>query len=217
MKKFLNYSFFASMAFLAIFLMSADHIDAPSVQGGTADIGDYYVFQSQEQSDNMVFAVTLQGLLSPTATSAANFDESVMIEFNIDNDGDNIEDLVIQAMVRDGKVYAFGPIKPTVTGKESMVMSNATQVTADVTNYGESAKIGSANGMKVFAGPRDDPFFFDLGAYQAILGGTAGGFSNPGADTFAGTNVLSIVIEVPKSSLGNVDSINTWVESKGKK
>ncbi|MDP4247462.1 MAG: DUF4331 family protein, partial [Bacteroidota bacterium] len=30
---------------------------------------------------------------------------------------------------------------------------------------------------------------------------TATGFNNPGKDTFAGTNVLSIVVEVPKSLL----------------
>jgi hypothetical protein len=33
--------------------------------------------------------------------------------------------------------------------------------------------------MKFFAGPRDDPFFFDLGQFQAILGGTATA-KNPG-------------------------------------
>jgi hypothetical protein len=69
--------------------------------------------------------------------------------------------------------------------------------------------------MKFFAGPRDDPFFFDLGQYQAVLGGAAG-FNNPGTDTFAGTNVLSTVIEVPKSMLGSSASISVWAETKQK-
>jgi hypothetical protein len=217
MKKFLNYSILTSVLLVALFLMSADHIDAPSVQGTASDIGDFYAFESPQQSENMVFAVTMQGLMSPTATSSASFDESVLVEINIDNDGDNVEDLVIQTIVRNGKVYAFSPTKPSMTGKESTILSNALNVSADVTKYGEASKIGSANGMKVFAGPTDDPFFFDLGAYQAILGGTAGGFSNPGNDTFAGTNVMSIVVEIPKSMLGNAESINTWVETKSKK
>jgi hypothetical protein len=38
-------------------------------------------------------------LLSPNATAAA-FNENVMIEINIDNTGDNVEDLVIQAIKR---------------------------------------------------------------------------------------------------------------------
>jgi hypothetical protein len=36
-------------------------------------------------------------LLSPNATSAA-FNENVMIEINIDNTGDNVEDLVIKQL-----------------------------------------------------------------------------------------------------------------------
>ncbi len=36
------------------------------------------------------------------------FEEDVLIEFNIDNTGDNVEDLVIQAIPRNGKMYFFG-------------------------------------------------------------------------------------------------------------
>ncbi len=70
--------------------------------------------------------------------------------------------------------------------------------------------------MKFFAGPRDDPFFFDLNQYKAILAGTAGGFNNPGTDTFAGTNVLATIIEVPKTMLGSSSTINVWAETKQK-
>ena len=70
--------------------------------------------------------------------------------------------------------------------------------------------------MKFFAGPRDDPFFFDLGQFKAILGGTASGFNNPGTDTFAGTNVLSLVVEVPKAMLGTSSTLNVWAETKKK-
>jgi hypothetical protein len=70
--------------------------------------------------------------------------------------------------------------------------------------------------MKFFAGPRDDPFFFDLGQFQAILGGTATAFKNPGVDTFAGSNVLSVVVEVPKAMLGTASTLNVWAETKKK-
>jgi len=68
----------------------------------------------------------------------------------------------------------------------------------------------------MFAGLRDDPFFFDFGQYSAIIGGTATSFNNPGTDTFAGSNVMSIVVEVPKSTLGGTGTLNTWVETKKK-
>ncbi|MEM6265735.1 MAG: hypothetical protein AAGI38_24755 [Bacteroidota bacterium] len=52
----------------------------------------------------------------------------------------------------------------------------------EVTNYGESAKTGTKSGSKLFAGPRDDPFFFDREAYTEVLAGNAPGFSDPGTD-----------------------------------
>jgi hypothetical protein len=67
----------------------------------------------------------------------------------------------------------------------------------------------SNDGITVFAGVRDDPFFFDLTQFQAILAGQASGFRNPGVDTFAGTNVLAIVVEVPISMLGG-PNLNIW-------
>ena len=68
----------------------------------------------------------------------------------------------------------------------------------------------------VFAGPRDDPFFFDLDQYHAILAGKAPGFNNPGKDAFAGTNVMSVVVEVPKKLLNSTGKINVWLTTKKK-
>lgn len=207
----LSILFMGSLVFI-----SADHIDAPAVTNGSSDIADFYAFQSDADNNNMVFAVTLQGLLSPTNTSAATFDENVLVEINIDNDGDNVEDLVIQLIPRDGKMYAFGPYAPGTTGLNSSIDELATRMEVDITPYGSNAVIGTSGNSKLFAGPRDDPFFFDLGAYTDVLAGNATGFSNSGTDTFAGTNVLAIVVEVPKSTLGNNTSVNTWVETKVK-
>lgn len=61
----------------------------------------------------------VQGLLALSATSTASFDENVMVEFNIDTNNDNVEDLVIQAIPRDGKMYFFGPYAPSSTGLNS--------------------------------------------------------------------------------------------------
>jgi len=204
-----------TMLMLALALMSADHIDAPAVSGGASDITDFYGFQG-EDSDNIVFVANLQGLLSPGNTGNTTFDENTMVEFNIDTDGDAVEDLVIQAIPRDGKMYFFGPTSPANTGKSSEVLVSANQSSVDITAYGEAAKIGSNNGMMMFAGPRDDPFFMDFAKYREIIGGTASGFDDPGTDTFAGTNVMSIAVEVPKSMIGGSGSINTWVETKTK-
>lgn len=203
-------------------LIAADHIDAPAVKGASSeslgtDITDVYAFQSPSNNSNLVLVCNVMGLLSPTATAAAGFPSNTMYEFNIDNNGDNVEDLVIQAMVRNNKIVVFGPVAPGTPGSTSTVRTAGPRTDGDVTTYGQTAMVSTnVNGTKIFAGPRDDPFFFDLARFQAILGGTAPGFRSPGIDAFAGTNVMSIVVEVPKALLGSSPNISVWAESKVK-
>jgi hypothetical protein len=64
------------------------------------------------------------------------------------------------------------------------------------------AKGALANGVQVFAGPRADPFFADIGALFDLLTirklpGNMGG----GVNDFAGFNVHSIALQVPRSQL----------------
>jgi hypothetical protein len=81
--------------------------------------------------------------------------------------------------------------------------------------------LGSADGVQVFAGPRDDPFFIDLEAAFCILpdrrpvggalssscaltpsqAGTPFYFRNPGVNYVNGFNVNAIVIELPTAML----------------
>lgn len=204
------------VAIIGLIAIAADHIDAPDAQGTTADITDFYAFQGEDTS-NLVFVANVQGLLSPSATASASFDENVMVEFNIDTNNDTVEDFVIQAIPRDGKMYFFGPFTPSITGLNSTINENATMGEVAITPYNSTAITNTnSSGMQFFAGPRDDPFFMDFARYGEIIAGNASGFNNPGTDTFAGTNVLSIVVEVPKSMIGTSGTINTWVEAKSK-
>lgn len=213
--KKLTYSVLGLALMSSIIVYAADHIDAPAVAGTKSDITDFYAFQSPSNSENLAFVANVQGLLSPAATTSASFSSNTMIQFNIDNTGDSIEDLVIQVIFANDKAYAYGPVAPSVTGLSSGVEFDAVnQISVDVSEYGSDPEIRSEGGMKFFAGPRDDPFFMDFAQYGEVIAGNASGFNSPGSDTFAGTNVMSVVIEVPKAMLGNVDSINTWVSAK---
>ena len=211
--KTLGLALVAIVACAASYLIAADHIDAPAVTGTGSDITDVYAFESPANANNMVFVVNVQGLLAPAATAAASFDEEVMIEINIDNSStkDNMEDLVIQAAFDNGKVKVYGPAAPIQAGLTSTLLKS-TPIETNISTYGADPSIGEGNGIKVFAGPRDDPFFFDLNQFKAIIGGTATSFNNPGTDAFAGTNVLSLVVEVPKSMLGS-GAVNIWATS----
>jgi uncharacterized protein DUF4331 len=194
-------------------IWASDHADAPNVKGKSDDITDLYCFQGANTND-LVFVGNVQGLMSPTTTKTATFDENTIIEFKIDNTGDNVEDLVIQCVYNNGKMYIYGPVKPAQTGATSTVVGTAS-VVVPVTPYGAATPIvaTSASGIMAFAGPRDDPFFFDLNQFHAITGGTATGFNNPGTDTFAGTNVMSVVVEVPKSMLNSTGKLGVWLRT----
>ena len=203
-------------------IYAADHIDAPAVTGAGNtspgnDITDIYAFQSPADNSKMVLVLNTQGLLSPAASAAASFPSNVMYEFNIDNTGDNVEDLVIQCLVQNGKMRVYGPVAVGTPGLTSTVKTSGPVTEVAVTAYGASpVSTTNANGTRVFAGPRDDPFFFDLVRFKEILAGTQTGFRSPGLDSFAGTNVMSIVVEVPKTLLGTATTINVWGETKSK-
>lgn len=204
-------------------IYAADHIDSPSATADpTADITDLYVFRAPDPN-YLVFAANTHGLLTPGpagTTTSAKFDENTLIEFNIDTNGDAVEDLVIQCKydAASNSMVVYGPVAPSETGTRSKLEGSAT-ASVVVTAYGAAAPTisTSASGIKLFAGPRDDPFFFDLDQYKKIVAGTATGFNNPGTDHFAGLNVLSVVLEIPKTLIPTASgNINVWLETKKK-
>ncbi len=214
------------------FLISGDHLDAPGVTGTSSDITGFYAFEG-ENPNNIVLIANLQGFLPPgTATVNAAFDEDVLIEFNIDTNGNLSEDLVIQAIKRGDTMYFFGPIVPNSTGLQSEIATFAPEdrkgkvaISEGITDA--EAIVSETNGMKFFAGPRDDPFFFDLNRFNSIVLEEVSGFNAEGEDTFAGSNVLTIAVELPKSMLGagavganpfepTTPVYSMWVESKRK-
>jgi Domain of unknown function (DUF4331) len=198
------------------FLLASDHIDAPAVKNQTTDITDLYVFNGAD-TNNLVFVANTQGFLTPASSATAAFDPNTLIQLNIDNNGDNVEDLVIQAIYANGKMNFYGPVAPSMTGTRSKLEGSVT-ASVTVTPYGAASPMIStgSSGMMVFAGPRDDPFFFDLNQYHAILSGKASGFNNPGSDSFSGTNVMSLVVEVPKTLLNSTGKINVWLTTRKK-
>ena len=206
----------AALIFAGI-LYASDHMDSPTVTGQPTDITDLYVFEGKD-TNNLVFVGNTQGFLTPAASATAKFDENTLIQFSIDNNGDNIEDLVIQCKYNASanRMEVYGPIKPSITGTVSRI-EGPLIASVEVTPYGApNPIIAIQHGVKVFAGPRDDPFFFDLDQFKKILAGTATGFNNPGTDTFAGTNVLGVVVEIPKAYLRSTGKINVWLTTRTK-
>jgi hypothetical protein len=189
--------------------IAADHIDAPGVAGSTADIADFYAFEPTTGSDNTVFIVDVQSNVLPDLTYGT-FDEDVLVEINIDLDGDLVEDQVIQAIARDGKMYFFGPFSPSTTGLDSQINTNAALGSVDISST-NAITTKTNNGVSLFAGPRQDAFYFDFVRFNQVLAPSPSdnsGFNVPGTDTFANANTLSIALEIPNSLLGTPTATN---------
>jgi hypothetical protein len=179
---------------------AADHLDAPTVKkDGRIDINDVYVFHPGEAGsqdlDRTVLAMTVSpaaGVLSPT-----DFHPDASYELLIDTDGDAIQDQTIRV-------------------KFSEVDDDHQHVTAawfsddnrTLIAKGETGEVIEADGgMMVFAGLRDDPFFFDLANFNN--GATFCGAGLPVTDFFLGLNTLAIAVELPTDVIG-AGPVGVW-------
>lgn len=224
------------LASAAFFLTSADHIDAPGVASTSSDIADLYAFEG-DNPNNTVLIATVQGPLTPgEVTNNATFDENVMIQFNIDNDGDFVEDLVIQALKRGDSMYVFGPVAPGSVGLSGEVETSGPMRSVKISTS-DDLQVNTEDGVSIFAGPRRDAFFFDFNRFNAVIAGEVApeGFLPPGeaSDFFEDLNVLAVSVEVPNSMLGEApthvavaaglfpegalpNAYNVWVTTKRK-
>jgi hypothetical protein len=217
----------------AIFAVArgSDHADTPTIAktpGG--DLTDVFIFPSPNDPNNVVLVMNVHPLIPTGQSAGVSFDPNILYQFKIDNTGDNVEDLVIQAKATgtgpNQAIAIYGPAKPTRTGTQAELLP-APSATGTINN------VFSGNGATVFAGAREDPFFFDLNQFFTILPDRAtpltgknvanpdqpqatnfNGFPGtpPASDFLAGYNVLSIVVELPRAQLvgsGN-GKINLW-------
>lgn len=204
-------------AFLAFgaahWLVASDHKDGP-VTGAhpPIDIADLYAFRSPSNPENLVLVMDVRGFIPPAEAASTRFDPRLLYQFMIDTDGDAVEDQIIQAQAvgtgADQHIHFRGHAAPPMTGSAHQALDTEA-VTVSVTTTGEP-DIATNGELRVFAGVRDDPFFFDFARFQQIRQENADSFRVPGMDTFAGTNVLSLVVEFPISMLGDVTELGVW-------
>lgn len=214
-------------------VQGSDHGDtAENINRIGADLTDLYIFPSPQTPNNVVFVMDVHGLIPAGQASTVSFDPNVLYQFKIDNTGDNVEDLVIQAKFEgtgaQQKVRISGPVKPSSTGTTSVF---ETQTGTEGTINQIFSPVAD---MKVFAGAREDPFFFDLDRFYQIFPDRktpilppkrdndintpdpntprVNGWRPPGEarDFFRNINVLSIVVELPKARIGN-GRIGVWM------
>ena len=179
---------------------AADHLEAPAVQAdGRTDINDVYAFQSPTNAANTVLVMTVNpvaGVRSPTT-----FAPGARYDFLVDNNEDAVADVRYSVDFKkadaDGQRYRLQAPGRDTAGETGTV-------------------VPLAGGGMVWAGLADDPFFFDLQAFNDQVKGAGGSrtFCDAGAtDFFQGFNVTAIVLEVPSSALGD-DTIGVWAQTR---
>ncbi len=193
---------------------AADHRDSTLLTANPAiDINDVYSFRSPADPSRIVLAMTVSPLIAPSEGGSRFFEPDALYQFKIDTNGDAVEDLVIQAVpVGTGsaqRIEFFGPAAPTATGARTRLLAQATPTAQVAVSTSGQAVTATGGNLTVFAGLRDDPFFFDLTRFQAIVAGQATSFRNPGVDAFAGFNALALVVELPASALGAA-AVGVW-------
>jgi hypothetical protein len=183
----------ATLAFAAFAALSpvhaSDHLDSPGAVGDPqADITDVFAFTSPETPGRVVLAMTV----APFASASAAFSTQVDYIFRV------------------RRVAAPQPLTLDTTPLDiTCDFGDGDGATQSVTCTGPAgilatAPVGATMGvdphraMRVFAGRRADPAFFD---WQGALATVASGrFAFTGQNAFAQADVLAIVVEVDFAS-----------------
>jgi hypothetical protein len=207
----------AALAALAARSYASDHQDTPFVEANPRfDVNDVYAFPSPRPG-RVVLVLGTSSPLTPAATPSAAFgdQDEVLYQLKVDNTGDAREDLVFQftfsGPAHHQRIRLQGPAIPNQVGTSNTLLNGQREVqgfTGEV--------LGSADGVQLFAGPRDDPFFIDLEAFFRVLPDRkpeAGPLSQitqgpltfrpagTAVDFVRGINDLAIVVELPLSDL----------------
>ena len=203
---------------------AADHLDAPLVAlDGRTDINDVYAFRSPANSANTVLIMTVNPAAGVFTNSPTTFHPNASYEFLIDGNGDAKPDTKIEiefGKVKNGKqeveLELEGPGGEAEaegkTGRDIQIDINGEDNDdRGEDNDDEGEENDNEGGGMLHAGLFDDPFFFDLAAFNAG-GAFCPGGPGSGTNFFNGLNVSAIVVEVPSSLLGD-NTIGVWART----
>lgn len=157
---------------------SSDHQDTYNLANAvghntSADITDVFVFPSTNPN-NVVFAMDVSPLIPAGMGTSKFFDPTLMWQFKIAHGATNYqEDQVLQIGVTgvdaNQTFTLYGPAAPNEVGTTNTFVKPTGSF-----GYNNATTINAGtNPIQVFAGPRADPFRFDLFAFFSFFGDRA--------------------------------------------
>ncbi len=178
-------------------VLASSHREAPAIsRDPSADITDFYMFRNPNDSSKVVFIMNVLPLQAPySGPNFHNFDDDVLYQIHIDNEGDGQEDISFQFQtsttynIPDTFLYndgvAFGVGNGGVQGVDGIEDVNIAQTyTLTRVDDGQSTVIGQGDVAPANVGPRSmivggyDPtdsaggIITTTHTYSATVGGT---------------------------------------------
>lgn len=163
---------------------AADHRDSQSVDSiQEGDLTDVFAFVDPANTGNVVLILPVNPFTNPSEGPSIRFGEDLLYQYKIDNNGDGVEDVVIQYNFHGGRgLQSYDVVigTPTVTGPHGNVRitNGRTLCSAAAGNINlTSANSGrtmsdyvitdNTTGSKCYAGMADDSFQTDVA--QAVF------------------------------------------------
>jgi Domain of unknown function (DUF4331) len=191
----------------------SDHISGPrALAEPIADITDVYAFPSPERHGHLVL---VQNTL-PFAPPSAKFSDGLVYRFRLRPLTANASsDAAPFAATEEEFVFDCVFSDPAAAdgaaGQEGVCTTPAGDT---VTFRMNDEQGGSGHGVRVFAGPRWDPFIMDAPAALKTIATGELAFTDPGAIYMDGKNVLSLVVELDcEQFLGSAELVGVVAET----
>jgi hypothetical protein len=149
----------------------SDHQDSPTVVANPlADITDVFTFPNPHDASRVALVMDVRPLIPTGMYSGIALDPNVLYQFKIANTGVTSnsfqEDTVIQFRANGTgtgqTITLYGPATPNEVGTTNTLVPQT-----GTFPFGQATKL--SGGIDVFAGPRRDPFFFDLAQFFKII------------------------------------------------
>jgi len=175
------------------------------------DLTDVFAFKSEADPGKTVLIIDSNPTirppdgLPPTVITTRDFHPGAVYRINIDDDGDAAADTAftftfseLEDGAQTGAAYYATEAEAHEPGPAGRVLASSIPV-----SFGAMTQPVEADGIRIFAGARSDPFFADIE-------GALHGFNWTGHDDFAGNDVFTIALEAPDEMLGAGPMVGIW-------
>jgi hypothetical protein len=180
----------------------SDHSDSPYP---ATDITNLYVYQKPGDPAKSILIVNV----NPDArTQQDGFDPAASYELKVDTDGDLRAEIAYHFLFAPSAGGRQAAAVHRIVGRAAERSGAAGEVVIDGAPISVMAetRVSQRGEYRFYAGLRSDPWFADVAGFLD-------NFQFTGRDTFAQSNVLSIILEVPNQMLGHGGRLGVWART----